>query len=307
MKELSLQDILENTSDLGEKIIGYVAIIGRPNAGKSTFINTLIGEKVAITSNIPQTTRHNILGIYNDDESQIIFFDTPGIHESQKLFNTQINKSAMKSMANAEIVLYFIDSSRPRGAEEEYIENLLASIDIPVFSVYSKRDLPQVQNISKGKNVFEISSMDQLGFSDLLWAIKWQLSSWQILFPQDYYTQQSVFFRVSEIIREKLFWELKQELPHSIFVSVEEIVEASDETNNVMKIIAYVYSETDSQKYIVIGKNGSLISRVWKMARCELEDIFGKKVFLQLRAKVWKNWRKDEKFIKNMLRSVSQK
>lgn len=299
MQELNLQDILANTSDLKEKKVGYVAIIGRPNAGKSTFINTLIGEKIAITSNVPQTTRNKILAMYNDEVSQIIFFDTPGIHESTKSFNAEINNQALSSLRDSELVLYFIDSSRSKGAEEEYIEDILTKINTPVYRVYTKRDLPAAIDIPEWKNTFEISSEDKTGFDDLVSAIQNILPTWPLLFPEDYYTKQDIYFRISEIIREKLFEKLKEELPHSIFVAVEEI---EDDARGMKKISAYVYTETDSQKYIVIGKNGSLISQVWKATRLELEEIFDQKVFLQLRAKVRKNWRKDEGFIKKMLK-----
>lgn len=299
MKELKLKDILENTSDLRSKKVGYVAIIGRPNAGKSTFINTLIGEKIAITSNVPQTTRNKILAMYNDEEAQIIFFDTPGIHESTKSFNAEINNQALSSLRDSELVLYFIDSSREGWKEEKYIEDILTKINTPVYKVYTKRDLPARVKIGKGKDVFEISSEDQIGFEELLRAIKQKLPEGPLLFPEDYYTKQDIYFRISEIIREKLFHELKEELPHSIFVAVEEI---EDDERWMKKISAYVYTETDSQKYIVIGKNGSLITKVWKAARLELEEVFGQKVFLSLRAKVRKNWRKDEGFIKKMLK-----
>jgi len=299
MKELNLEDILKNTSDLADKKVWYVAIIWRPNAGKSTFINTLIGEKIAITSNIPQTTRNKILAMYNDETSQVIFFDTPGIHESQKTFNAEINNQALSSLRDSEIVLYFIDSSRPTGKEEEYIADILTKINTPVFRVYTKRDLPTAQKIPEGEDVFEISSTDKSWFTNLLDAIKAKLPKWPLLFPEDYYTKQDIYFRISEIIREKLFHELKEELPHSVFVAVEEI---EDDEKWMKRISAYVYTETDSQKYIVIWKWWTLISKVWKAARLELEDIFGQKVFLSLRAKVRKNWRKDEWFIRKMLK-----
>ena len=161
MQELNLKDILARTTDFSEKKVGYIAIIGRPNAGKSTFINTLIGEKIAITSDIPQTTRNKILAIYNDDDSQILFFDTPGIHESQKDFNRQINHQALSSLSEAEVILYFIDSSRPYGPEETYIESLLEKIQIPVFFVYTKQDLKRQIELRDGENVFEISSIQK--------------------------------------------------------------------------------------------------------------------------------------------------
>ena len=299
MQELSLEDILKNTTDLKEKKVWYVAIIGSPNAGKSTFVNTLIWEKIAITSNVPQTTRNKILAMYNDEQAQVIFFDTPGIHESTKSFNSEINNQALSSLRDAELVLYFIDSSRPSWSEEEYIADILTKINTPVYRVYTKRDLQQAQTIPSWNDVFEISSEDKSWFTDLLDAIKSKLPLWPILFPEDYYTKQDIYFRISEIIREKLFENLKEELPHSVFVAVEEI---EDDEKGMKRISAYIYTETDSQKYIVIGKWGTLITKVWKAARIELEQIFDQKVFLSLRAKVRKNWRKDEWFIRKMLK-----
>jgi len=299
MQELNLQDILKNTTDLKDKKVGYVAIIGRPNAGKSTFINTLIWEKIAITSNIPQTTRNKILAMYNDDDSQIIFFDTPGIHESQKAFNAEINHQALSSLRDSEIVLYFIDSARAPGKEEKYISDILEKINTPVYRVYTKCDLRPAMEIPTWDDIFKISSQDKSWFVELVDAVKAKLPEGPILFPEDYYTKQDIYFRISEVIREKLFHNLKEEMPHSVFVAVEEI---EDDEKWMKRISAYIYTETDSQKYIVIWKWGKLITKVWTLARIELEEIFGQKVFLSVRAKVKKNWRKDEGFVKKMLR-----
>ena len=311
MQKLELEDILQNTENLKEKKVWYVAIVGRPNTGKSTFVNTLIWEKISITTNVPQTTRNKILAIFNDSKSQIIFFDTPGIHESAKDFNKEINGQAISSLRDAEVILYFIDSSRARGSEEEYIEKILENAQSPVFKVYTKTDLhPKIQ-IPKWENIFAISSLREEWFDELMLAIKAKLPTWPTLFPEDYYTKQNIHFRISEIVREKLFEELKEELPHSVFVAVEEIEGLSESPSNspftkegeqIVKISAYIYAETDSQKYIIIGKWGSLLTKIWKNARIELEEIFGQKVFLSLRVKVKKNWRKDEGFIKKMLK-----
>ncbi len=300
MQELDLQDILKNTTSLKEKKVGYVAIVWRPNTGKSTFVNTLIGEKISITTNVPQTTRNKILAIFNDSESQIIFFDTPGIHESAKDFNKEINGQAISSLRDAEVILYFIDSSRHRGSEEEYIEKILENTNNPIFRVYTKSDLQAKIDIPDGENTFTISSVQEEWFDELMLAIKKLLPTWPTLFPEDYYTKQDIYFRISEIVREKLFEELKEEIPHSVFVAVEEIEE--DEIKKMKKISAYIYAETDSQKYIIIWKGGALLTKVWKNARLELEQIFDQKVFLSLRVKVKKNWRKDEGFIKKMLK-----
>jgi len=300
MKELNLEEILASTSDLTkEKKVWYVAIIGRPNAGKSTFINTLIWEKISITSNIPQTTRKKVLAIYNDNDSQIVFFDTPWIHYNEKNFNKAINNQAISSLSESDLILYFIDSSRNYWDEEKYISKILENVSVPIFKVYTKSDLPEKIAIPKNKNnIFKISSNNFEWFNELLKAIKEKLKKWPLLFPENIFTKQDMFFRISEIIREKVFLNTKEELPHSVFISVEEI----EEENNLLKIVAYINCESDSQKYILIGKWWSLISKIWKEARIEIEQIFWKKVFLALRVKVNKNWRKNEKLVKQILK-----
>lgn len=297
MKELNLADILANTKDLKEKKVWYVAIIGRPNVGKSTFINSLIWEKVSITSNIPQTTRKRVLAIYNDPKSQIIFFDTPGIHKNEKEFNQKINHEAIKSMREADLVLYFIDSSRPYGDEEKQIEAILEFINNPIVKVFTKLDLPSKIDIPMEENIVKISSTEKFGFEDLIEKVTSLLPVWHPFYPDDYYTDQDIYFRISEIVREKVFMNTSEEIPHSTYVEIEEI----EEEENLLKIQAYVYTETDSQRYIIVGRAGSLITKIGTEARVELEKIFGKKVFLSLRVKTMEKWRKNDKIIKNIL------
>lgn len=299
MKELNLQDILANTSDLSEiKKVWYVAVIWRPNVWKSTFINTLIWEKISITTNIPQTTRKRVLAIFNDIDSQIIFFDTPWIHKSEKKFNIQINDVAISTFKDTDLILYFIDSSREWWSEEEYIKEILLKLNKPIVLVYTKIDLKAKINIPDWENIIKISSISSEWFSNLLNKIKTYLPIWPILFPKDLYTKQDIYFRISEIIREKVFLNTKEELPHSIYVWVEEINDSDD----IFRLVAYIYTETDSQKYIVIWKAWNLIQKIWTEAREELEKIFDKKVFLALRVKVKKNWRKDDKLINWLLK-----
>jgi GTPase len=298
MKKLNLQDILDNTSDLTqEKKVWYVAIIGRPNAWKSTFVNALIWEKISITTSVPQTTRKRVLAIFNDEESQIIFFDTPWIHKSEKKFNEQINNVAISSFKDAEVILYFIDSSREWWEEERYIKQILSMVNKPVLKVYTKTDLYTKINIPEAEDTLKISSVTKDGFGALLKRIKTYLEIGPMLFPEDYYTKQDIYFRISEIIREKTFLHTKEEIPHSIYVWVDEI----NETNDLLKMVAYIYTETESQKYIVIWKAWSLIQTIWTEARKELEKVFWKKVFLALRVKVKKNWRKDDGIVKEIL------
>ncbi|MBF0914004.1 GTPase Era [Candidatus Gracilibacteria bacterium] len=299
MQKLNLEDILKNTSDLTkEKKVGFVSIIGRPNAGKSTFINSLLGEKVSITTSIPQTTRKRVLAIYNDKDSQIIFLDTPGIHKSEKEFNKKINTVAIESIKDSDLIIYFIDSTRNGGDEENYIKEIISASNKTVLKVYTKCDLKPKINISEDKNTLKISSISKQGFDELVEKIKSFLKTGPMLFGEDFYTKQDIFFRISEIIREKVFLNTKDEIPHSIYVGVEEI----DDSKDILKIVAYIYTETESQKYIIIGKGGSLISKIGKEARLDLENIFEKKIFLALKAKSQKNWRKNEKLIKNLLK-----
>lgn len=296
MQKIELSDILSNSNfDDKEYLVWYVSIIWRPNTWKSTFVNTLIWEKISITSNVPQTTRQNILAIYNDDESQIIFLDTPGIHNSDKLYNEKINSNAINSIEDADVILYFIDSSRQWGDEEEKIKDLIKNIKKPIIKVYTKSDLNPKINIDKES--LTISSITQKWYDELIKQIKSHLNTWTLFFPQDYYTKQDIYFRINEIIREKAFFNLKDEIPHSIYVKTEEIEESDD----LLKIVAYIYTETESQKTIVIWKWWGQITKIWKESREELEDIFDKKVFLALRVKVNKNWKKNEKLLNKII------
>lgn len=297
MKEINLEDILKNTQELKEKKVWFVSIIGRPNAGKSTFVNALIWEKISITTNVPQTTRNKILAIYNDEDSQIIFVDTPWIHKSEKSFNSAINNQAISSLRDADLILYFIDSSREGWVEERYICEIIDSVKIPVIRIYTKSDLPAKITIPKTENIYKISSVTKNGFDELVSKIKSYLMTGPTFFPDDFYTKQSMNFRISEIIREKVFENTREEIPHSTFIWVDEI----EDTKKLLRVVAYVYAESESQKYVLIGKGWSLIMKMWKEARLNLEKIFWKKVFLALRVKVKKNWRKDTKFTKNLL------
>lgn len=300
MYEINKEEFLKKIQikENKQKKVWVVAIIGRPNVGKSTFINSLIWEKISITSRVPQTTRKRVLGIYNDEDSQIIFIDTPGVHIEDKVFNIEINKQATESLEEADLILYMIDTTREWGQEEKNIREIIWKISNPVIKVYTKIDLESKINIPVKEFTYNISSINKKWFPELLLAIKKHLKIWPLLYPEDYYTSQDMYFRISEIIREKVFLNTKEELPHSTYIEVSEI----EEQWNLLKIVAYIYTETESQKYIIIGKNWSLISKIWKESRLDLEEIFERKVFLALRAKKKEKWRKDEGFVKKMFR-----
>lgn len=282
--------------------VWYVAILGRPNAGKSTFINALIGEKVSSVSPRPQTTQRSIPAIFTDTEKeiQIIFLDTPGIHEIPKTetefksMNERINAEAFASLREADVVLRLVDPTRPQWTEDARIDEVLSFLEKPVLRVETKQDLTKSY---PGKNIdVKINSTNREGFDDLIEKISEKLPNWPFLYDEDYYTDQNMDFRISEVIREVLFAELGQEIPYASYIEISQI----ENQENMLKIYAYINTETESQKRIVIGKNASKITEIGMKSRLILEGIFYKKIFLQLRVKVDKNWRKNEKTLSRL-------
>jgi GTPase len=314
----------------------YVAIIGRPNAGKSTFLNALIWEKVSAISPRPQTTQRSIPGIYTDEEKgvQIVFLDTPGIHhygkeqfgsEKSHDIHERINSEAFASLYEADVIVRLLDPTRAYGAEDERIDTLLQNITTPIIRVETKQDLimkskewriiDKKRKIQQGEwdiidgdlrvkeekstsfpheNIdIQIDSTTKHGFDTLLETLEKYLPEWPFLYTSDYYTDQPMDLRTSEIIREELFLSLGDEIPYASYVEVDQI----DNTDTLLKIQAYIHVESESQKVIVIGKWGKKIQDIGTKARRELEKIFGKKVFLALRVKVEKNWRKNTKIL----------
>ena len=196
------------------------------------------------------------------------------------------------------MILYFIDSTREWWEEEAYVKEIISTSKVPVVRIYTKCDLEPKITIPDSENVFKISSITQQGFEPLIEKIKQNLQTGPAFFPDDYYTKQDIYFRISEIIREKVFLNTKEEIPHATFIWVDEL----EDKPEILRIVAYVYAESDSQKYVLIWKNGTLITKIGTLARKELEKVFDKKVFLALRVKVKKNWRKDDKFTKHLLK-----
>lgn len=327
------------------KKTGYIALIGRPNAGKSTLLNALIGEKVSAISHRPQTTQRSIPGILTDEVKgyQMIFLDTPGIHEyAKEQFGSQkshdiherINSEAFASLREADVIIRLLDPTRPYGIEDERIDALLAEVSQPILRVETKQDIMsrtswleiRKQQIAKGKweivdgdirvhtseeqKMFpheridlRIDSTTRAGFDLLLEKINNLLPEGEFLYPSDYYTDQSMDLRISEIIREQLFLELGDEIPYACFVEVTQIEEKKSEWKKVqpmLSIQAYINVESESQKVIVIGKWGAKIGEIGMKSRIILEEIFGKKVFLALRVKVVKNWRKNTKVLEKI-------
>jgi len=277
-----------------QKKVWFVALIGRPNSGKSTFINYLIWEKVSIISPKPQTTRKVIKWIYNDHNSQIVFFDTPWVNEIWKDFNLALNEKAYESIKDADLVVRFIDSTRGYWNEEQIIEDFLSKIDKKVIEAYSKCDVSEKKDDKK----FSISWVTWEWLKELIEEIKKYLPEWNSFYDDDYYTDQDIYTRVTEIIREKIFLYFEDEIPHSAFVEIEDL----EELPNILKFNVTIFTETDSQKYIIIWKWWSNLTKIWTEARKELEEIFGKKIFIGLKVKTMPKWRKNKKVIGQILK-----
>lgn len=275
------------------KKVWYVALLGRPNSGKSTFINTLIWEKVSSVSSKPQTTRKTIKWIYNDDDSQIIFFDTPWLNEAKEDFFLHLKSKIVDSLNNADLILRFIDSSRVYWIEEEIIENIYNKLTKPKLEVYTKLD---ISKIKIPENSLQISSQENKWFKKLMGEIKKYLPTGPLYYDEDYYTDQDYETRISEIIQEKIFLNFEEEIPHSTFVEVGEI----EDLPNILRIQAYIYSDSNSQKTIIIGKNWQALSKIWMEARLQLEEIYWKKIFLSLRVKTLPKWKKNKKLLNKL-------
>lgn len=286
--------------------VWYVAIVGRPNAGKSTLLNALIWERVSAISPRPQTTVRSIPGIFTDEdrEIQIIFLDTPGIHHdateqfgSQKAtsINTRINSEAFASLRNADVIVRLIDPTRPAWAEDARIDEVLSFAKQPILRIETKQDVNNKPHSSPDTDI-KIDSINKVGFEELITKIAELLPEWPYLYESDYYTDQPMDLRVQEVIREQLFAELGEEIPYACYVEIGSL----ENGETMLKIQAYINTETDSQKTIVIGKWGQKINNIGTKSRLILEEIFGKKVFLGLRVKVHKNWRKNEQVLNKL-------
>ena len=299
----NLQDLL--SSDSNSKV-GFVSIVGRSNVGKSTLLNAIIGEKIAITSDKPQTTRSRIKGIYNDEESQIIFLDTPGVQKPKNKLGSYMEKEVKLSSSSADVIIYVVDESDKIGKlDNTIIENLKKTNQIKILVLNKIDKLPQEKILENIKMYADIGIFDEIvpvsaikkkNVEELIKTIKKYLVYSPKFFPDDMTTDQSNKLMISEIVREKILNYIDQEIPHGTAVEVESIKDNSDK--NIIEISVVIYCERDSHKKIIIGKNGRKLKGIGKSARMELEDIFGCKVFLQTWVKVKENWRDNTNYIR---------
>ncbi|SFF00568.1 GTP-binding protein Era [Paenibacillus catalpae] len=285
---------------------GFVAIIGRPNVGKSTLMNHLIGQKIAIMSDKPQTTRNKIHGVYTTDTSQIVFLDTPGIHKPQSKLGDYMMKTAEGALKEVEAVLFLIDVADGLGGGDRFIIEQLKKVDTPVFLVMNKIDkvqpeqllatITQYKDLYPFAEIVPISALQGNNVETLLAQLQKYLPEGPQYYPADQVTDHPEQFVVSELIREKILHMTREEIPHSIAVGIEDM---RVQENGVVYIGAVIFVERDSQKGIIIGKKGALLKEVGKQARRDIEALLGSRTFLELWVKVKKDWRNQERVLKD--------
>lgn len=283
---------------------GFISVIGRPNVGKSTLLNTLLGEKIAITSSKPQTTRNRILGIVNQQGAQFVFIDTPGIHKPMHKMNEVMVRTALQTSQEVDVILMLVEAGEQPGGGDRFIIETLSEVKTPVILLINKVDLikkeallPLMEEYSALYAFAEIIPVSALknDLDGLVEMILERLPRGPKYFPDDQLTDQPERFIVSEMIREKVFELTKDEVPYSSAVVIEEMKEETD----ITRIHAVIYVERDSQKGILIGKGGGMLKQIGTLARLDAEKLLGMKIFLKLFVKVKKGWREDDRMLKN--------
>ncbi len=288
---------------------GTAVIVARPNVGKSTLLNKILGQKVAITSPVKQTTRKKLKGIYTDSTCQIILIDTPGIHKPVNELGNYLSNQSKSALEDADLILFLVDATDMQGAGDKWIyENYLKNVKTPILLVANKVDLikdleKRELNIFSYKKMFEknidtikISAKTGRNIDDLMDKIKSYMPYGEKLYDDDIVSDTTMRETASEIIREKIILNTKDEVPHSVAVKIEDYKEFED----IDKIYAKIIVNSESQKGIIIGKKGSMLQTIGKSARLELEKMLDKKVYLEINVKTQKNWLKDKIAIKNL-------
>ncbi len=282
---------------------GFVSLVGRPNVGKSTLLNSLLGMKLAITSDVSGTTRNIIQGIYNDDDSQIIFVDTPGIHKPTHKLGTLLNKKAYNSTDGVDIILFLVDISKGFGQGDLFVLNKIKDKGVPVFLLLNKIDKVKnketlLEEISKLKELYDfaeiipISALEKNNVDVLISCIKKNLPEMEAIYSEDELTNVTTRFIMGELVREKVMMLTHDEIPHTVTCYVENY----EEDGNIVHIQVLIVVDRDNLKKIIIGKNGAMLKEIGSRARHDMEQFLGKKVFLETYVKTLKNWRDQEKY-----------
>lgn len=283
---------------------GFVSLIGRPNVGKSTLLNSIVGKKVAITSDKPQTTRNIIQGIYNEEDTQIVFVDTPGIHKPNHKLGKYLNKQAYYSIDDVDIVLMLVDASQQLGPGDKFIIERLQNVDKPVILIINKIDkltrdelmekIVEYKDLYDFKEIIPVSALKKKNVNEVVKVLKEYLPDSVKFYGDHDITNKSMEFLLGEIIREKVFELTEEEVPHSLTCYIEH-VEKNKNNNYVLNGVIVV--DRDSLKSIIIGKQGRMIKEIGMRARKDMEELLGRKVYLELYVKVIKKWRDREKYL----------
>ena len=290
---------------------GFVSIIGRPNVGKSTLLNKILGQKIVIATNKAQTTRRRIKGIFTNDNAQIVFIDTPGVHKPLDKMGEFLVEEAKFAVTDTDLIIFLVDVSTPAGRGDKWIAQNLLETDIPIFMVFNKADLIK-NELKREENILSYKTLFQKNFptfkifaktgrniDTLIDNIIRKLPEGDLIYPEDLVSDESVRNIAKEIIREKILENTQDEIPHASAV----IIDKFEETEKIDRISATIIVDQDSQKGIIIGKKGTMLKKIGTEARLEIEKITEKKAFLELYVKVEKNWRKNSKLVEKWGRS----
>lgn len=286
---------------------GFVSLVGRPNVGKSTLLNNLLGMKLAITSNVSGTTRNVIQGIYNDDDSQIVFVDTPGIHKPTHKLGSVMNKKAYNNTEGVDVILFLVDIDKGFGKGDNFVLEKIKNKNVPVFLLLNKIDkiknkekllekINELQKLYNFAEIIPISAMKNDNVNVLIDCIKKYLDDGDKIFSEEDLTNVSTRFIMAELVREKILELTREEIPHTVTCYVENY----EEDDNVVHIQVLIVVDRDNIKKIIIGKNGSMLKEVGKRARIDMEEFLGKKVYLETYVKTLKNWRDEVKYFQEL-------
>lgn len=285
----------------------FIAVVGRPSAGKSTLVNQICGHKVAIVSPVPQTTRNTVRGILNRDNCQLVFLDTPGIHDSEKSMNKKLKDVADRALSDADLVLYVIDSTRAPGPEEEAIAKLLKRFHEKTLAAVNKLDAREADLAKSrlflsdhlpGLNAFDLSAQTGVGVDALINTLIAKAPPGPEYYPPEYYTDQEPVFRIAEVIREKVFLHTKDEVPHAVYVDYS--------SHHILPDGTLVYEgdlvvERETQKGILIGKGGAMIKQIREEAERDLEELFPYPVRLSVKVRVDPDWKRNDALLKRLI------
>lgn len=283
---------------------GFVSLVGRPNVGKSSLLNSILGMKLAITSNVSGTTRNVIQGIYNDDDSQIVFVDTPGIHKPSNKLGSLMNKKAYNNTEGVDVILFLIDISKGFGKGDQFILDRIKDKGVPVFLLLNKidlvkdkekllKDISELKDLHDFKEIIPISARKHDNVDLLINCIKKELTESERIFSEEDLTNVTTRFIMAEFVREKVLELTRDEIPHTVTCYVENY----EEDEKIVHIQVLIVVDRDNLKKIIIGKQGAMLKEIGTRARHDMEEFLGKQVFLETYVKTLKNWRDEEKYL----------